>query len=121
MDEWGVDIAISGPQKGFMLPTGLAILCVSQKALGKGVYHINAVDCVTQWEIVATCERLFEAYLLLVIKAVLEGFPFTISGFYADNGSEYINHQVAGLLEKPPHRAHQASSAPFERQRPGGD
>jgi len=27
----------------------------------KGVYHINAVDCVTQWEIVATCERLSEA------------------------------------------------------------
>jgi len=50
MDEWGVDVAVSGSQKGFMLPTGLAILCVSQKALGKGVYHINAVDCVTQWE-----------------------------------------------------------------------
>jgi alanine-glyoxylate transaminase/serine-glyoxylate transaminase/serine-pyruvate transaminase len=33
MDEWGVDIAISGSQKGFMLPTGLAIVCVSQKAL----------------------------------------------------------------------------------------
>ena len=33
MDEWGVDIAVSGSQKGFMLPGGLAILCVSQKAL----------------------------------------------------------------------------------------
>jgi len=33
MDEWGVDVAISGSQKGFMLPTGLAILCVSPKAL----------------------------------------------------------------------------------------
>ena len=33
MDEWGVDIAVSGSQKGFMLPTGLAIVCVSQKAL----------------------------------------------------------------------------------------
>jgi alanine-glyoxylate transaminase/serine-glyoxylate transaminase/serine-pyruvate transaminase len=33
MDEWGVDVAISGSQKGFMLPTGLAILCISQKAL----------------------------------------------------------------------------------------
>jgi len=33
MDDWGVDVAISGSQKGFMLPTGLAILCVSQKAL----------------------------------------------------------------------------------------
>lgn len=33
MDEWGVDVAVAGSQKGFMLPTGLAIVCVSQKAL----------------------------------------------------------------------------------------
>lgn len=33
MDEWGVDVAVSGSQKGFMLPAGLAIICVSQKAL----------------------------------------------------------------------------------------
>ena len=33
MDEWGVDVAVSGSQKGFMLPAGLAILCVSDKAL----------------------------------------------------------------------------------------
>ncbi|MEM1343983.1 MAG: aminotransferase class V-fold PLP-dependent enzyme [Pseudomonadota bacterium] len=33
MEEWGVDVAVSGSQKGFMLPTGLAIICVSQKAL----------------------------------------------------------------------------------------
>ena len=33
MDEWGVDIAVSGSQKGFMLPAGLAIIGVSQKAL----------------------------------------------------------------------------------------
>ena len=33
MDEWGVDLAVSGSQKGFMLPTGLTILGVSQKAL----------------------------------------------------------------------------------------
>ena len=34
MDEWGVDVAVSGSQKGFMMPTGLAIVGVSQKALG---------------------------------------------------------------------------------------
>jgi len=33
MDEWGVDMAIAGSQKGFMLPPGLAILGVSQKAM----------------------------------------------------------------------------------------
>jgi alanine-glyoxylate transaminase / serine-glyoxylate transaminase / serine-pyruvate transaminase len=33
MDEWGVDVCVSGSQKGFMMPAGLAILCVSEKAL----------------------------------------------------------------------------------------
>lgn len=66
----------------------------------KGVYHINAVDCVTQFEIVATSKRLSEAYLLPVIETMLESFPFDILGFHADNGSEYINHVVAELLEK---------------------
>ena len=33
MEEWKVDCAISGSQKGFMLPSGMAIMCVSQKAL----------------------------------------------------------------------------------------
>ena len=66
----------------------------------KGVYHINAVDCVTQFQLVATCEKISEAYLLPVIKQLLKGFPFKILGFHADNGSEYINHQVARLLEK---------------------
>ena len=36
MDEWGVDIAVTGSQKGFMLPTGLAIVAVSHKALEAG-------------------------------------------------------------------------------------
>ena len=69
----------------------------------------------------ATCERLSEAYPVPVIEAMLEGFPFTISGFHADNGSEHINHQVAGRLEKLRIEARQVSPAPFERQRPGGD
>jgi len=66
----------------------------------KGVYHINAVDCVTQWEVVASCEKISEAYLLPVLGELLEAFPFTILGVHADNGSEYINHRVARLLAK---------------------
>jgi len=66
----------------------------------KGVYHVNAVDIVTQWEIVATCERISEAYLLPVLKELIDQFPFKILGFHSDNGSEYINKTVATLLEK---------------------
>ena len=66
----------------------------------KGLYHINAVDCVTQYEIVATCERLSEAFLLPVLEQILAGFPFVILGFHADNGSEYINYTVAKMLDK---------------------
>ena len=66
----------------------------------KGVYHINTVDCVTQYEAVATCERISEAFLIPVLEALLESFPFAILGFHSDNGSEFINHQVARLLNK---------------------
>ena len=66
----------------------------------KGLYHINAVDCVTQWEVVATVQTISEAHLLPVIEQMLEQFPFEILGFHADNGSEYVNHQVARMLDK---------------------
>lgn len=33
MDEWGVDLAVAGSQKGFMLPAGLSIVCASEKAM----------------------------------------------------------------------------------------
>jgi transposase InsO family protein len=66
----------------------------------KGLYHINAVDCVTQWEVVASVQTISEAHLLPVIEQMLEQFPFEILGFHADNGSEYVNHRVARLLDK---------------------
>jgi len=66
---------------------------------GKGGYHINAVDSVTQFQLVATCEKLSEASLLPVIRQRLEEFPFVILGFHADNGAEYINDKVALWLE----------------------
>ena len=66
----------------------------------KGLYHINAVDCVTQWQVVATVQTISEAHLLPVIEQILAQFPFEIVGFHADNGSEYVNHAVARMLEK---------------------
>ena len=66
----------------------------------KGVYHINAVDEVTQMQMVVCVERISEQYLLPALEQLLERFPFAILGFHADNGSEYINHRVARLLRK---------------------
>lgn len=66
----------------------------------KGVYHINAVDEVTQWQVVGAAPLISEAYLIPVMEAILEQFPFRILGFHSDNGSEFINHTVATLLNK---------------------
>lgn len=66
----------------------------------KGVYHINAVDEVTQFEVVASVEKISEAYLIPVLEQLLEQFPFVIINFHSDNGSEYINKRVAALLKK---------------------
>jgi transposase InsO family protein len=66
----------------------------------KGVYHINAVDQVTQWEIVVSVEGISEAYLMPALESLLGQFPFPILGFHSDNGSEFINHNVAELLNK---------------------
>jgi transposase InsO family protein len=66
----------------------------------KGVYHINAVDEVTQWEIVSAADQISEAALEPVLEALLAQFPFRILGFHSDNGSEYINYTVAKLLNK---------------------
>lgn len=66
----------------------------------KGVYHINSVDEVTQWEIVASVEKISEAYLEPILELIIDQYPFIIYEFHADNGSEYINYTVVDLLNK---------------------
>jgi transposase InsO family protein len=66
----------------------------------KGVYHINTIDEITQFEIIGAAEKISEAYLLPLLAKLIEAYPFKIVQFHADNGSEFINHQVANLLNK---------------------
>lgn len=66
----------------------------------KGVYHITCVDAVSQWQVQACVQGISEAFLLPVLEMVIAQFPFQIEGFHSDNGSEYINHKVAKMLEK---------------------
>jgi transposase InsO family protein len=64
----------------------------------KGVYHINLVDEVTQWQMVACVAAITQSHLRPVLQDILDRFPFVIRGFHSDNGSEFINDMVSGLL-----------------------
>jgi hypothetical protein len=47
----------------------------------KGVYHINAVDTVTQWQVVGCVGQIGEQHLRPVLEAILHQFPFQYWGF----------------------------------------
>ena len=64
----------------------------------KGVYHVNIIDEVTQYEMIATVTGISERFLKPVLEELLSLFPFKIHEFHSDNGSEYINQVVAALL-----------------------
>ena len=55
---------------------------------------------MTQYQFTGAAQASSEAHLLPVLEGILHMFPFKILGFHSDNGSEYINHRVAQMLEK---------------------
>ncbi|WP_020173789.1 aminotransferase class V-fold PLP-dependent enzyme [Methyloferula stellata] len=65
MDEWGVDLAVAGSQKGFMLPAGLAIVGASQKAL--------------EARHTAKCARVFFNFEDMIKSNATGYFPYTPS------------------------------------------
>lgn len=65
----------------------------------KGVYHINLVDEVTQWEILVCVDSITEESMAYVMNLALALFPFTIIGFHSDNGGENINGSVSEILQ----------------------
>ncbi|PJA72165.1 integrase [Candidatus Shapirobacteria bacterium CG_4_8_14_3_um_filter_35_11] len=66
----------------------------------RNVFYINAVDEVTQWEIVVCIPEINEYYLLPVLEQILKDFPFIIFNFHSDRGSEFINYLVAEILNR---------------------
>ena len=66
----------------------------------KGVYFINLVDEVTQWEVMACVPDVRNCSLEPVVEACLSTFPFRVLGFHSDNGGEYINKIGGAALEK---------------------
>ncbi len=95
-----VDIGIRRKPMPYGKPGFLRIDTVHQGDLDgvKGVYHINIIDEVTQYEMIATVRGISHHFLKPVIEALLNSFPFKIYEFHSDNGSEYINKIVAKLL-----------------------
>jgi len=97
-----VNIGIRKKPSPFGKPGYLRVDSVHQGDLDKqkGVYHINLVDEVTQWEITGCVEGISEYFLAPLLEELLRMFPFIIFCFHSDNGSEYINKTVAMLLNK---------------------
>ena len=80
-------------------------LCVDTVHLGdlggrKGAYVINVVDEVTQFQHLGAVPRITQQFMVPVLKDLISAFPFTVKAFHADNGSEYINREVADLLNR---------------------
>ena len=97
-----VNIGIRKKPTPFGKPGYLRVDSVHQGDLDKekGVYHINVIDEVTQFELTGCVEGISEDFLAPLLEELLQLFPFVIQGFHSDNGSEYINKIVAGLLNK---------------------
>jgi alanine-glyoxylate transaminase/serine-glyoxylate transaminase/serine-pyruvate transaminase len=94
MDEWGVDVCVSGSQKGLMLPAGLGVTCVSQKALEAAKN--------------ATSKRCYFDYADMVQTNAAGYFPYTPSvpmlyglreslAMLAEEGLENVFHRHAHL------------------------
>jgi hypothetical protein len=54
----------------------------------KGVYHINTVDEVVQWEVVGAAEKITDSQLIPLLQKIIASYPYRIINFHADNGSE---------------------------------
>lgn len=88
MDEWGVDIAITGSQKGFMLPAGLAIVALSPKAK-------EAVRS-------ARCPRCYFDFRDMLQSNANGGYPYTP----AVNLIRGLGHSIAMLEDEGLHNVH---------------
>jgi hypothetical protein len=66
----------------------------------KGVYHINLVDEILQWELIGCVPQITDEYMEPLLEELLDHFPFVIINFHSDNGGEYINQTVARILER---------------------
>ena len=98
MDEWGVDMAITGSQKGLMLPAGLGILCASQKALSMREGAKCARGYFELGDYIAANENGYFPYTPAV--ALLHGLRASLDRLFAEGLDNVYarHHRLAGAV-----------------------
>jgi len=91
-----IPIGSTKPPEPNNQPGAIRIDTVSQR----DVYHINAVDEITQWEVVVCVPVIAESCMLPALQSLLDQFPFRVFNFHSDRGYEFINYQVAAMLNR---------------------
>ena len=91
-----IPIGITQPPENMGKPGSIRVDAVHQNE----VYHINAVDEITQWEIVVCIPQICEACMIPAIEEIIDQYPFVIFNFHSDRGGENINYQIANLLQR---------------------
>ena len=89
-------IGISQAPENYDKPGSIRVDTVHQR----DIYYLNAVDEITQWEVVVAVPSISERYMIPALRSILAQFPFVVFNFHSDRGSENINYQVADLLAK---------------------
>lgn len=91
-----IPIGLTQPPENLGVPGSIRIDTVHQR----DVYHINAVDEITQWEAVVCVPTISEQFMLPALYQIIDQYPFVIFNFHSDRGSENINYLVAELLTR---------------------
>lgn len=91
-----ISIGSTMPPEPNNLPGAIRIDTVHQR----DVFHINAVDEITQWEILVCVPVIAESCLGPALEYLMRQFPFAIFNFHSDRGGEFINCNVEAILNR---------------------
>jgi hypothetical protein len=91
-----VNIGYTAKPKHNNIPGSIRVDTVHQR----DIYYINAVDEITQWELVFAVPVISQLFLIPILELMLKSFPFKIFNFHSDRGSEYINYKLADILRR---------------------
>ncbi len=91
-----VGIGSTKPPEPNNMPGAIRIDTVHQR----DVFHINAVDEITQWEIMVCVPVIAESCMRPALELLLDQFPFRVFNFHSDRGGEFINYTVEAILNR---------------------